>query len=264
MPSDTCCVLSECRFSIPAPVKRRRRALVVTNFVSLISVLSTKSLLTPLFLLFPKSLPTFREPLRSSHSHIPFGLLFNFQGTVSLSLIPTEKRQMATLNGKNILNLKNPLTCSHWEEQNYRVFLKNFLFYVLQKIPSLIWTKGAEMHTHFRVFLEKFFEKKFTLHLFGITKPNDTLFIRKTEKIFFILLRDDSFLLTEEKVSSLIPTGKRQIPTLFQKNILLFVKTSSLIPTERSQMHTLNPPKFLSLHLFGIGKLKRTLFLRKI
>lgn len=29
-------------------------------------------------------------------------------------------------------------------------------------------------------------------------------------------------------------------------------------------MHTLNPPKFLSLHLFGIGKLKRTLFLRKI
>ena len=26
--------------------------------------------------------------------------------------------------------------------------------------PSLIWTKGAEMHTHFRVFLEKFFEKK--------------------------------------------------------------------------------------------------------
>lgn len=35
---------------------------------------------------------------------------------------------MATLNGKNILNLKNPLTCSHWEEQNYRVFLKIFLF----------------------------------------------------------------------------------------------------------------------------------------
>lgn len=35
---------------------------------------------------------------------------------------------MATLNGKNILNLKNPLTCSHWEERNYRVFLKIFLF----------------------------------------------------------------------------------------------------------------------------------------
>ena len=54
---------------------------------------------------------------------------------------------MATLNGKNILNLKNPLTCSHWEEQNYRVFSKKF--FVLQKTPSLIWTKGVEMHTHF-------------------------------------------------------------------------------------------------------------------
>ena len=66
---------------------------------------------------------------------------------------------MATLNGKNILNLKNPLTCSHWEEQNYRVFSKKF--FVLQKTPSLIWTKGAEMHTHFRAFFRKFFEKKF-------------------------------------------------------------------------------------------------------
>lgn len=39
---------------------------------------------------------------------------------------------MATLNGKNILNLKNPLTCSHWEEQNYRVFLKNLPFTYLE------------------------------------------------------------------------------------------------------------------------------------
>lgn len=191
MPSDICCVFPNVVF-YPCPVKRRRRALVVTNFVSLISVPSTKSSLTPLFLLFPKSLPTFREPLRSSYSHIPFGSLFNFQGTVRRSF-----------------------TCSHWEEQNYRVFSKKF--FVLQKTPSLIWTKGAEMHTHFRAFFENFLRKNFTLHLFGITKPNDTLFHRKTEKIFFVLLRDDLFLLTEEKVSSLIPTGKRQIPTLFQK-----------------------------------------------
>lgn len=34
-------------------------------------------------------------------------------------------------------------------------------FFVLQKTPSLIWTKGAEMHTHFRAFSRKFFEKKF-------------------------------------------------------------------------------------------------------
>ena len=34
-------------------------------------------------------------------------------------------------------------------------------FFILQKTPSLIWTKGAEMHTHFRAFSRKFFEKKF-------------------------------------------------------------------------------------------------------
>lgn len=94
MPSDICCVFPNVVF-YPCPVKRCRRALVVTNFVSLISVPSTKSSLTPLFLLFPKSLPTFREPLRSSHSHIPFGLLFNFQGTVRRSF-----------------------TYSHWERAN--------------------------------------------------------------------------------------------------------------------------------------------------
>ena len=45
--------------------------------------------------------------------------------------------------------------------------------------------------------------------------------------------------------------------------ILLAKKVPSLIPTENSQMHPLNLKKFLSLHLFGIGKSKRTLFLRK-
>lgn len=135
MPSDICCVFPNIVF-YPCPVKRRHRALVVTNFVSLISVPSTKSSLTPLFLLFPKSLPTFREPLRSSYSHIPFGLVFNFQGTVKkvFHLFPLER---AKLSG---------------------VFEKSF---VLQKTPSLIWTKGAEMHTHFRAFSRKFFEKKF-------------------------------------------------------------------------------------------------------
>lgn len=37
----------------------------------------------------------------------------------------------------------------------------------------------------------------------------------------------------------------------------------SLVPTENSKMHTLNRKKFLSLHLFGIGKPKRTLFFGK-
>ena len=79
-------------------------------------------------------------------------------------------------------------TCSHWEIPNYRVFLKNFLS---GKKPS---------------------------HLFGIAKPNDTLFHRKNEKIFFGL------------------------------RVLYFScpeKAFSLIPTENSQMHTLNLEKFL-------------------
>ena len=48
-----------------------------------------------------------------------------------------------------------PFTCSHWEAPNYRVFMKNFLS---GKKPS---------------------------HLFGIAKPNDTLFHRKIRKYFF-------------------------------------------------------------------------------
>ncbi len=39
------------------------------------------------------------------------------------------------------------------------------------------------MHTHFRAFLEKIFEKKFTLHLFGIETPKRNLFLRKKLKI---------------------------------------------------------------------------------
>ena len=52
-------------------------------------------------------------------------------------------------------------------------------FFILQKTPSLIWTKGAKMHTHFEVFHEKFFKKKFILHLFGIGVSKRNLFQRK-------------------------------------------------------------------------------------
>ena len=90
---------------------------------------------------------------------------------------------MATLNGKIFSNLKIPLTylhkgcrnahpfwgfskkkifekiypftCSNWEVQNYRVFLKNFLS---GKKPS---------------------------HLFGIERSKRTLFFRKKAKNFF-------------------------------------------------------------------------------
>ena len=111
MPSDICCVFPNVVF-YPCPVKRRHRALVVTNFVSLISVPSTKSSLTPLFLLFPKSLPTFREPLRSSYSHIPFGLVFNFQGTVKkvFHLFPLGRAKLSGVFEKIFCFAKDPFT----------------------------------------------------------------------------------------------------------------------------------------------------------
>lgn len=110
---------------------------------------------------------------------------------------------------------------------NFRLSPKNFL---RKFIPSPIPTGNSQMHTLNR--------KKFlSLHLFGITSLNDTLFHRKNEKIFFIRLRALYFACPE--------------------------KAFSLIPTENSKMHTLNRNKFLPLHLFGIGVSKRNLFFRK-
>jgi len=89
----------------------------------------------------------------------------------------------------------------------------NGKIFLNEKTSSLIWTKGAEMHTQFQAFSKKFFEKicpftcshwevlnyrvflknflsgKNPSHLFGITILNDTLFHRKKEKKFFIRLR---------------------------------------------------------------------------
>ena len=56
----------------------------------------------PVFLSLPPSGGV--ASLLSSQSHIPFGLLFSFQGAT-----------------------KRSFTCSHWGRQNYRVFFKNFL-----------------------------------------------------------------------------------------------------------------------------------------
>ena len=121
---------------------------------------------------------------RSWHSHIPLGLLFNFQGTVRRSFTYSHReRSNAPPKREKYLRIKNslhsfgqrvpkctpnfrlspkkffekiyPFTCSHWEAPNYRVFMKNFLS---GKKPS---------------------------HLFGIAKPNDTLFHRKIRKYFF-------------------------------------------------------------------------------
>ena len=52
--------------------------------------------------------------------------------------------------------MKRSFTYSHWQRSNAPLNGKIFLN---EKTSSLIWTKGAEMHTHFRAFSEKVFEK---------------------------------------------------------------------------------------------------------
>ena len=229
---------------------------------------------------------------------VSFGRSFNFQLLwKSPSLIPTGKRQVASLNGKNIWEFEIPFhlfaqgvsKCTPIFGLSLKNFYKNLSFhlfplgraklsgvfekfFVLQKIPSLIWTKGAEMHTHFWDFPRQiFYLPKISPHLFGITKPNDTLFHRKkwenifrlwvlyfacseppftyshwekpnahpkSQNIFYpftylelrsrnapcfyknfekYFFRLRALILLAQKVPSLIPTGKRQIPTLFQK-----------------------------------------------
>ena len=84
----------------------------------------------------------------------------------------------------------------------------NGKIFLNEKTSSLIWTKGAEMHTQFQVFSKKFFEKicpftcshwevlnyrvflknflsgKNPSHLFGIERSKRTLFSRKMAKKF--------------------------------------------------------------------------------
>lgn len=68
-------VLSECR-SCLCFFQRHGLALVITNFVSLISVQARK-LTHAVTLLSPKSLMTFRGPRRSWQNHIPFRRSFS-------------------------------------------------------------------------------------------------------------------------------------------------------------------------------------------
>ena len=102
------------------------------------------------------------------------------------------------LSPKKFFEKIYPFTCSHWEAPNYRVFMKNFLS---GKKPS---------------------------HLFGIAKPNDTLFHRKNEKIF--LLGWGWLYFLAEKAPSLIPTGDGRMHTLNRKKI------PSLVPTGRGYL----------------------------
>ena len=106
----------------------------------------------PVFLSLPPSGGV--ASLLSSQSHIPFGLLFRFQGAMKRSFTYSHwersnsnpKREKyfefeKSLHsfGQRVLKCtpifgvfsktfsKNPFTCSHWGRRNYRVFFKIFL-----------------------------------------------------------------------------------------------------------------------------------------
>ena len=98
-----------------------------------------------------------RSLTAASQSHIPFGSLFSFQGT-----------------------MKRSFTYSHWQRSNAPLNGKIFLN---EKTSSLIWTKGAEVHTHFRAFSEKFFEKTYPLTCSHWEVPNYQVFL----KIFYLV-----------------------------------------------------------------------------
>ena len=127
---------------------------------------------------------------RSWHSHIPFGLLFNFQGT-----------------------MKRSFTYSHWVNSNSNPKRKNIC--ELKKLFTHL-DKGCRNVHPFSGSLRKTFWENLSPHLFGITKPTDTLFHRKNEKIFFIRLQDCLFSLAKN-VPSLIWNWKAETHPVFRK-----------------------------------------------
>ena len=142
-----------------------------------------------------------------------------------LSLIPTGRGQTHPLNGKNI-----------WEfEKSFHLFplgrakLSGVFekFFVLQKTPSLIWTKGAEMHTHFRAFSRKFFEKKFyPLLIWNYKAKWHPISQKKWENIFSVA--GALFCLPKKSLHLFgIGVSKRN---LFQRKI--FEKDKKICPPE--------------------------------
>ena len=83
---------------------------------------------------------------------------------------------MTTLNGKIFSNLKIPLTYLHKGYPNAHPFL-GFVSKILLKIYPFTYSHWEVQN--YRVFLKKFLSGKKLSHLFGIAKPNDTLFHRK-------------------------------------------------------------------------------------
>lgn len=138
-----------------------------------------------------------------------------------------------------------PFTCSHWEEQNYRVFLKIFLF--CKRPLHSFGQRGSKCTPIFEVFQDKFFiYRKYPLTYLELQSQMTPYFTEKRRKYFFGC---GCFILLPSKSLFTYSHWEGANSNPVSKNILLFVKTSSLIPTERSQMHTQNLKKFFILSL---------------
>lgn len=186
--------------------------------------------------------------------------------------------------------MKSPFTCSHWEEQNYRVFLKNFLFY--KRSLHSFGQRGAKCTPIFEIFQEKFFiYRKYPLTYLELQSQMTPCFTEKNEKIFFgcgcfiLLASKKPFTYSHWEQPNAHPKSQkifypftylelrsRNAPCFYKKFekyffrlrvlILLAQKVPSLIPTEHSPMHPLNPKIFLkkllisktSPHLFPLGE----------
>ena len=92
------------------------------------------------------------DQLVDDRRRIPFGSLFSFQGT-----------------------MKRSFTYSHWQRSNAPLNGKIFLN---EKTSSLIWTKGAEMHTQFQAFSKKFFDKIYPFTCSHWKTPNYRVFLK--------------------------------------------------------------------------------------
>lgn len=189
---------------------------------------------------------------RSWHSHIPFGLLFNFQGTVRRSftyshwerangnpkrekyfefekpshLFPLGRAKLSGVFEKIFCFAKDPFTHLDKGGRNAHPFPSFFSKIFWEKIlPFTYLELQSQMTPYFTEKMRKYFLSgcwmayfylpKISLHLFGIRRLKRTLFLRNIWKVFF-------------------------------KRIFRLKKHLSLIPTGRGQMHTLNPKNFFT------------------
>ena len=145
-------------------------------------------------------------------------------------------------------------------------------FFGLKKILSLIWTKGAEMHTHFWGFLRKIFiQWKYPLTYLELQSQMTPYFTEKMRKYFFgcgcfiLLAPKNPFTYSHWEQTNAHPKSQKifypftylelrswNAPCFYKNGEKYFFRLRALILLAQK-----------SLHLFGIGMPKRNLFFRK-